>query len=228
MYKYRQQLEYIKASARRELESNIKQFKSAIVRELTYIYKNENIKDLEELKRVLRKQFQVPPAEYKIIDQIVSESQAQISGIWDEYFQKLGIDYESVKAAQAVQFHQLRQDHLAAVESALDNAIRRGMDYKEFRAELIKQNVAASNATTLANTAIAQFDSAYMHEVCEQAGIEEFLYDGMPAQRPFCQQHLGHVYTTDEILAMDNGQGLDVLTSLGGYNCVHFWTPIID
>ncbi|MFA5322922.1 MAG: hypothetical protein WC373_09640, partial [Smithella sp.] len=78
------------------------------------------------------------------------------------------------------------------------------------------------------NTAIAQFDSAYMHEVCEQAGIEKFLYDGMPAQRPFCKEHLGHVYTLEEIMQMDNGQGLDVLTSLGGYNCVHFWTPVVE
>jgi hypothetical protein len=67
-----------------------------------------------------------------------------------------------------------------------------------------------------------------MHEVCEQAGIEKFLYDGMPAQRPFCKEHLGHVYTLEEIMQMDNGQGLDVLTSLGGYNCVHFWTPVVE
>lgn len=228
MDKYRIEIEKIKKKTRAELEANIGKFKAAIMRELSYIYKQNDIQDLEELKDALAKSFNTPTAERQIISEIVNKSQYKISGIWDEYFRKLGISYEAVQAYQMVNFAQLRKDHYEAIQKAIDVAIRRGLNYKEFRSELIEQNIGIGYATTLANTAIAQFDNAYMHEVCEQAGIEKFLYDGMPAQRPFCREHLGNVYTIDEIIAMDNGQGLDVLTSLGGYNCVHFWTPVTD
>lgn len=44
--------------------------------------------------------------------------------------------------------------------------------------------------------------------------------------REFCAEHVGKVYTIDEILDLDNGQGLPVLTNMGGYNCRHEWRPV--
>lgn len=51
---------------------------------------------------------------------------------------------------------------------------------------------------------------------------------GDPKIRPFCklkmeQTEHGETWTSDEIDAMDNGQGLPVWTSNGGYNCRHNW-----
>jgi len=38
-------------------------------------------------------------------------------------------------------------------------------------------------------------------------------------------KHLGNIYHIDEIEKLDNGQGLDVMTYCGGYNCRHMWLP---
>lgn len=60
------------------------------------------------------------------------------------------------------------------------------------------------------------------------AGIKEFKYSGPGAQRDFCKDHLGKIYTIDEIKNMDNGQGLPVLNFCGGYRCVHRWQPVVQ
>lgn len=61
----------------------------------------------------------------------------------------------------------------------------------------------------------------------DAAGIKEFKYSGPGAQRDFCKDHLGNIYTLDEIKRMDNGQGLPVLNFCGGYRCVHRWVPVV-
>lgn len=80
---------------------------------------------------------------------------------------------------------------------------------------------------TLSNTlaqGVHQLDS--MQEA-ERAGITRFLYSGNSVpERPFCVEHYGNTYTLDEIMLMDNGQGLDVLTYGGGYNCLHMWIAV--
>lgn len=44
--------------------------------------------------------------------------------------------------------------------------------------------------------------------------------------RPFCREHLGKVYTQEEIEAMDNGQLPNPFVTGGGYNCRHLWAPL--
>ena len=44
-------------------------------------------------------------------------------------------------------------------------------------------------------------------------------------ERDFCKEHYNKIYTIEEIQALNNGQGLDVLTYAGGYNCLHWWMP---
>ena len=78
-------------------------------------------------------------------------------------------------------------------------------------------------AQTVAVTAKSAFSSANTVSRAEEVGINKLRYAGPPAQRPFCQLHLGNVYTLKEIRQMDNGQGLPVLYYRGGYNCRHRW-----
>ena len=60
-----------------------------------------------------------------------------------------------------------------------------------------------------------------------EVGINRFEYSGNPnPERDFCVEHFGRVYTIDEISRLDNGQGLDVLTYCGGYNCRHIWIGV--
>ncbi len=59
-----------------------------------------------------------------------------------------------------------------------------------------------------------------------------YLYDGPPASdqkiRPFCEQHVGQVFTLEALNKLDNGKGQPkpVSNYLGGYNCRHTLSPI--
>lgn len=46
--------------------------------------------------------------------------------------------------------------------------------------------------------------------------------------RPFCRKVINKTFTEKQIEKMDNGQGLDVFTFCGGYNCRHSWAPVLD
>lgn len=54
-----------------------------------------------------------------------------------------------------------------------------------------------------------------------------FIYTGPldSSTRPFCANHVGESYSLAELDKLDNGQGLSVRTSLGGYNCRHYLVP---
>ena len=95
---------------------------------------------------------------------------------------------------------------------------------------LNKRNLGFGEIETLSNTAIAMFDNAAHVENAKQAGVMYYLYDGAehPNTRVFCKEHLDRVYTYTELAAMSNGQGLAVVTSLGGYNCTHYLTALIN
>lgn len=58
--------------------------------------------------------------------------------------------------------------------------------------------------------------------------VKSFLYEGPLDEktRPFCRERVGRVFTLKEIQAMDNEQGLPVITNLGGYNCRHQFKPV--
>ena len=81
---------------------------------------------------------------------------------------------------------------------------------------------------TLAFTSIAQFNNGLTFQTAAITGT--FLYSGPIAasSRLFCREHVGKVFTLEQIGQMDNGQGLPVLTSCGGYNCRHEWVAEPD
>lgn len=88
-----------------------------------------------------------------------------------------------------------------------------------------------SNMETELNTALSATAQAISLKKSEAVGITKYLYDGPSDDdviRPFCQEHVGKIYTIDEIRALDNGQGLPVETYKGGYNCRHEWVPLSD
>lgn len=78
-------------------------------------------------------------------------------------------------------------------------------------------------AATITQTALAGFDRlTTLHQAPTATHLR---YVGPPAQRDFCRDRIGRVYSLEEISSMDNGQGLTVLTYCGGYNCRHTWEP---
>lgn len=55
-----------------------------------------------------------------------------------------------------------------------------------------------------------------------------FLYLGPEdgKTRDFCDRHVGKVYTRAAMKRLDNGTGIPVEVSRGGFNCRHSWSPI--
>ena len=228
MDKYRIELERIKRTTRAELERNTLKFSRAIDREVNYLIKKYSPEDLQDLEQIIRKRFHLPATESIYIRRMINDTQLELTGVWDDFFHAHGVTgYEVTKVLQKVSFKSLEKYQRESVLNELERGVKAGLNFKEFSNNLIKKRIGVHHARTLANTAIAQFDNGYMHEVCEQAGIDKFLYDGMTPQRPFCVLHYKRVYTRAEIEVMDNGCGLPVMTAMGGYNCVHYWTPEI-
>lgn len=86
---------------------------------------------------------------------------------------------------------------------------------------------------TEVNTALHSFHQTATINQAKELGIEKFIYVGPDddVTRDFCAEVLERdppIYTIDEIEAMDNGQGLDVFTTGGGWNCRHEWRPVSD
>lgn len=86
------------------------------------------------------------------------------------------------------------------------------------------------NLQTEIDTTLMAYQRILHFEKADKAGIDKFLYVGPDDEitRDFCQEHVGGIYTRDEIDAMDNGQGLPVALYAGGYNCRHHWRPVSD
>jgi len=81
---------------------------------------------------------------------------------------------------------------------------------------------------TLYDTTTATFGRLMEQQASTGEPGELFLFAGPvdAKMRPFCADHIGKVYTRAQIVQLDNGQGLDVLVTCGGYNCRHVWMAL--
>lgn len=91
----------------------------------------------------------------------------------------------------------------------------------------------ARNIETETKTLLQGFSRAVTVGKAKELGFELFIYLGPDDKvtRPFCGKLLAKnppIYTAQEISGMDNGQGLDVFTYGGGYNCRHDWRPVSE
>jgi hypothetical protein len=81
---------------------------------------------------------------------------------------------------------------------------------------------------TLYDTSVSIFTRSL--ELLKSTGEddERFLYAGPidAKTRPFCLQHVGKVYTREEIEDLDNGQTGSTFLTAGGYSCRHQWVAL--
>lgn len=91
-----------------------------------------------------------------------------------------------------------------------------------------------ANIKTELRTGIMKFHRSAARVQADELGLRLGYYSGpiLDNTREFCRGLIEDrdppIYTIDEIEAMDNDQGLDVVTSGGGYNCVHHWRWISE
>lgn len=127
---------------------------------------------------------------------------------------------------------------LIKAESAISQGIIRevidGMNKKsatkEIQQEIAKKfGIAERYLRTVADTAQIAANRSNKVLAAQAAGINKFKYSGPRGGRirQFCARNIGKIYTAQEIAGLSNGQGLDVLTYCGGYNCRHWWEPVL-
>jgi hypothetical protein len=95
-----------------------------------------------------------------------------------------------------------------------------------------KGNSMAAHAKQMASDTIRQYHQETTLVKAEVAGITSFLYYGnaMKTTRDFCLEHMGNMYTREEIDSWDDmdwdGKSGPAMTHRGGYNCRHMWRPV--
>lgn len=239
----RKNIEDLKDKLAKQIEQDVLKYKRAIIRQIDFLARKNKIEgqvDIQKLARQVMQQIKMPVIIQNAIVKDLKVTQAEIADIWDLYFEKeikageqitfSDADYEKLRAAYKIDFSSVEDKLNFSVEQEFTKILKSDSSYSNLRNELRKKDIGEFQASTLANTAVSQFDNAYMIENAQQAGVTKYLYDGtiIATTRDFCRERVGRVFTLEELEAMDNGQGLPVIPSLGGYNCRHYLTPIID
>jgi len=236
----RTNIEKLKTETRRILQNDTLKLKKAVIREIDYLWRNsDQSKGLNIFADEVLKKLRIPKAHKNTLIRDLNKTQEKIANVWSEYFSDVAKtdkvitfssqDYEKIIAAHSVNFDNIEKDVNQLITGKVRQSAKAGHNFETLRTHLITKGIGAGEAYTLSNTALSQFDNAIMFEYAGQAGIERFKYDGVlhPGSRPFCRDHINKIYTIEEIQKLDNGQGLDVLTSCGGYNCTHYFTALV-
>jgi len=93
-----------------------------------------------------------------------------------------------------------------------------------------KLESASGRQLTEIRTKISQYGRSVNSVAAKAAGLSNYLYTGPKdgVTRPFCRELVNKVVTNKQMSRLNNGQGLSVITSGGGYNCRHSWSPVSE
>lgn len=87
---------------------------------------------------------------------------------------------------------------------------------------------------TIAGSAYAEIDAVVQLQVANRAGLKTFKYMGtlVAGSRPWCTQHVGKVFTLNEIKAWEKIKWAgkkdgDPFITRGGWNCRHIFRAVI-
>lgn len=154
-----------------------------------------------------------------------------------EDFQFRSEDQRSLLANQQNAQTLLRSAAEQAAQAGRQNAMLSvgGVPFRDLAEGLAKRfRIAVSRSEDLAKTAISTYYR--LLTAASAARIEEGLPSGVVLRyqiigprdklnRPFCRRLLDaeKTYTRGQIDKMNNGQGLPVFTTCGGYKCRHVW-----
>ena len=88
----------------------------------------------------------------------------------------------------------------------------------------------AGTLQTEVRTKISQFGRSVNMIAADTVGMDHYLYTGPKdgITRPFCRPLINKVVDKTQLSKLNNGQGLSVRTSGGGYNCRHSWSPVTE
>jgi hypothetical protein len=83
---------------------------------------------------------------------------------------------------------------------------------------------------TEVKTRISQYGRSITAAAAAAADLDHYLYTGPldGVTRGFCRALIDKVVSAEQMRKLNNGQGLNIMTSCGGYNCRHTWSPVSE
>lgn len=86
------------------------------------------------------------------------------------------------------------------------------------------------SALTEVKTKLSQYGRSINAVASKAAGIKNYLYTGPRdgITRNFCKALINLVVNDQQMKQLNNNQGLNVITTGGGYNCRHSWSPVTE
>lgn len=139
---------------------------------------------------------------------------------------------EALKVATADQVFQdvILPDALTAVRSALQG-INAGVTASNAMSALsLRLEQSTGRQLTQVRTQLSIYGRETTALAAEAYDMDLYLYTGPKdgETRDFCQPLINKVVTEKQMSQLNNGQGLPVKISGGGYNCRHSWSPVTD
>jgi hypothetical protein len=144
-------------------------------------------------------------------------------------------DRQTVKALVTIEFDKINTEAAAYVSDmrtiVASNVLLGNVPDFEAIADEFGERFARNLKTEL-NTSTSMFNGEMsLNKAKDALGDDPFMVYIGPLDkktREFCRKHVGKKYRLSEVEKMDNGQGLDVVTAKGGYNCRHVWAYVDD
>ncbi len=133
-------------------------------------------------------------------------------------------DFKNADGAFAQMQGKINRDVKRVVDRGIKNKYSASDIEKMLNRTLNKGKRISKTITRTARLAKIRSDYLIKHL---KAGAKYFRYAGPGGgSRQFCSEHLGKIYTINEINSLDNKQGLPVLVYMGGWNCRHRWEAV--
>ncbi len=162
------------------------------------------------------------------IDSSAAKAGRRINVIYRGLYNILGYEDEFDEITLPVQYidnFQIKREVQTVITKLRNGDITENRAKRAIRSRL---RTPAHVVNTILNTNLAGIDNSSTHNVAVLAGLDDYLYFGPDSEksRPFCREHVGHIYSLQELETMNNGQGLPVQKYCGGYNCLHELIPV--
>ena len=195
--------------------------------------------DLQTLGALLQSsgyaQFQIDlQADYRaIIEQVTRERYQHLADVMPEIGGASARALRNALDSDLAEFQRIGVDLTRRLKGQLEQmAISPISTSAAARILSATTDTSLGQAKTLVNTGLASLQRRLHMDVANQLeadGIEVlFLYQGPndDKTRHFCSRLAGKTLTREQLGSLDNGSGLSVVSSAGGWNCRHDIIPI--
>lgn len=137
-------------------------------------------------------------------------------------------DARKIIRSASLYTNKIKDDIAKRIFDAVEEGINGELNWREVAADSIsKLNVPGLRLNTEIETHKAAMDRLTRVKNLEESGWQYLEYAGPSGTvRPFCAEHVGRVYSIEEVKEMTNMFGQPALYYMGGYNCRHRWDPV--